>query len=47
MAMPIVLATPFALLKMATDVFPEMNVPVISIVWDYNGLSANSVTRSR
>src|ERR1700709_1901516 len=39
MAMLILLATPFALLKMATDIFPEINIPVISIVWNYNGLS--------
>ena len=29
MAMLIVLATPFALLNMATDIFPEINIPVI------------------
>src|SRR5580693_6314893 len=39
MAMLIVLATPFALLKMPTDIFPEINIPVISIVWSYTGLS--------
>ncbi|WP_454726626.1 MULTISPECIES: efflux RND transporter permease subunit [Cupriavidus] len=39
MAMLIVLATPFALLKMPTDIFPEINIPVISIIWNYNGLS--------
>lgn len=39
MALLILLATPFALLKMATDIFPEINIPVISIVWSYNGLS--------
>src|SRR3954452_5383704 len=43
MAMLIVLATPFALLNMATDIFPEINIPVISIVWNYNGLSANEM----
>ncbi|MBS0448146.1 MAG: efflux RND transporter permease subunit [Proteobacteria bacterium] len=39
MAMLIVLGTPFALLKMPTDIFPEINIPVISIVWNYTGLS--------
>ncbi len=43
MAMLIVLATPFALLKMATDIFPEINIPVISIIWNYNGLSAQEM----
>jgi len=43
MALLIVLATPFALLKMATDIFPEINIPVISIVWNYGGLSAQEM----
>src|SRR4051812_23964929 len=43
MAMLILLATPFALLSMATDIFPEINIPVISIVWNYNGLSAQEM----
>jgi len=43
MAMLIVLATPFALLKMPTDIFPEIDIPVISIVWSYNGLSAQEM----
>ena len=43
MAMLIVLATPFALFSMATDIFPEINIPVISIIWNYNGLSAQEM----
>ncbi len=43
MAMLIVLATPFALLNMATDIFPEINIPVISIVWNYGGLPAQEM----
>jgi multidrug efflux pump subunit AcrB len=43
MALLIVLATPFALLNMATDIFPEINIPVISIVWNYGGLSAQEM----
>jgi multidrug efflux pump subunit AcrB len=40
MALLILLATPLVLLKMPTDIFPEINIPVISIVWNYTGLSA-------
>ncbi|HEX2827520.1 MAG TPA: efflux RND transporter permease subunit [Burkholderiales bacterium] len=40
MAMLILLATPFALRNMATDIFPEIDIPVVSIIWNYNGLSA-------
>src|SRR5262245_44674854 len=43
MAMLIVLATPFALLNMATDILPEINIPVVSIIWNYNGLSAQEM----
>jgi multidrug efflux pump subunit AcrB len=40
MALMILLATPLVLLKMPTDIFPDINIPVISIVWNYTGLSA-------
>ncbi|MGB4347040.1 MAG: efflux RND transporter permease subunit, partial [Burkholderiaceae bacterium] len=40
MALLILLATPFVLRSMPTDVLPEIRIPVISIVWSYNGLSA-------
>src|SRR5438445_13699684 len=43
MALLIVLATPFALLNMATDIFPEINIPVISIIWNYTGLPAQEM----
>ena len=40
MAMLIVLASPFVLLKIATDIFPEIDIPVVSIIWNYGGLPA-------
>lgn len=43
MAMLIILATPLTLMRMATDIFPDINIPIISIVWNYNGLSANEM----
>ncbi|WEY42808.1 efflux RND transporter permease subunit [Paraburkholderia sp. SUR17] len=43
MAIMILLATPFALMTMATDVLPSINIPVISIIWNYTGLSAKDV----
>lgn len=43
MAMLILLATPFALRGMATDIFPEINIPVISVIWNYKGLSAQEM----
>src|SRR5690348_7500038 len=43
MAMLILIATPFVLRKMATDIFPEIDIPVISIIWTYNGLNAREM----
>jgi multidrug efflux pump subunit AcrB len=43
MALLILIATPLVLLKMSTDIFPEINIPVISIVWTYSGLSAQDI----
>src|SRR6202045_3440044 len=43
MALLILFATPLVLLKISTDIFPEINIPVISIVWTYTGLSAQDI----
>jgi multidrug efflux pump subunit AcrB len=40
MAIMILLATPFALMTTPTDILPSIDIPVISIIWNYNGLSA-------
>jgi len=39
MALLIIILTPVVLLRTPTDIFPEINIPVISIVWNYTGLS--------
>src|SRR6202022_4043662 len=38
MALAIVLLTPVVLLRTPVDIFPEINIPGISLVWAYNGL---------
>ncbi|WP_295996649.1 efflux RND transporter permease subunit [Rugamonas sp.] len=43
MALLILLSTPLVLSKMATDIFPEINIPVISVIWQYSGLSAQEM----
>src|SRR5471032_351876 len=43
MALLILLSTPLVLTKMATDIFPEINIPVISVIWQYSGLSAQEM----
>src|SRR3984893_10826421 len=39
MAVVVILLTPVVLMRTPTDIFPEINIPVISLVWNYNGLS--------
>ena len=38
MALVVVLLAPVALLRTPTDIFPDINIPVISLVWTYGGL---------
>ena len=38
-ALLLLLITPFVLLKTPTDIFPAINIPVVSIVWSYTGLT--------
>jgi CzcA family heavy metal efflux pump len=38
MALVIVLLTPVVLLRTPTDIFPNIDIPVISLVWSFNGL---------
>src|ERR1700685_4776265 len=30
-------------LRMPIDIFPEINIPVVSVVWTYNGMSAEDI----
>ncbi len=42
-ALLLLLMTPLVLLRTPTDIFPSINIPVVSIVWTYTGLSAQDV----
>jgi multidrug efflux pump subunit AcrB len=39
-ALLLVLLTPLILIRTPTDIFPAINIPVISIIWQYAGLDA-------
>ncbi|KDR30548.1 efflux RND transporter permease subunit [Caballeronia zhejiangensis] len=43
MAIMILLATPFVLVTTPVDVLPEIDIPVVSIIWNYIGLSAQDM----
>jgi CzcA family heavy metal efflux pump len=38
LALVIILLTPVVLLRTPTDIFPDINIPVITLVWTYTGL---------
>jgi multidrug efflux pump subunit AcrB len=42
-ALVLLLLTPFVLLRTPTDIFPSINIPVISVIWQYAGLNATEV----
>ena len=42
-ALMLVLLTPFVLLRTPTDIFPSINIPVISVIWQFAGLSQTEV----
>ena len=42
-ALLLLLVTPFVLIKTPTDIFPSINIPVVSIIWNYTGLSAHEI----
>jgi len=39
MALVIVILTPITILRTPTDIFPEINIPVVSVLWFYAGMS--------
>ena len=43
MAMAIILLGLVAILRMPTDIFPEVDIPVISVIWQYPGMSPNEM----
>ncbi|MDB6137303.1 MAG: cation/multidrug efflux pump, partial [Verrucomicrobiaceae bacterium] len=42
-ALVLLLMTPFVLLRTPTDIFPSINIPVISVIWQYAGLNAEDI----
>jgi len=39
MALVIIILTPITILRTPTDIFPEIDIPVVSVVWFYSGMS--------
>ena len=43
----ILILSPLVILRTPTDIFPNINIPVIAAVWNYNGLNAEEVEGRR
>ena len=42
-ALMILLVSPVVILRTPTDIFPNINIPVVSVVWGYTGMSAQEM----
>jgi CzcA family heavy metal efflux pump len=43
MALLILILSPVVIIRTPVDIFPEINIPVISIIWQFQGLSAQEM----
>jgi multidrug efflux pump subunit AcrB len=43
MALVLILLTPLVVWRMPVDVLPDINIPVISVVWRFDGLAADEM----
>jgi CzcA family heavy metal efflux pump len=42
-ALLILLSMPFVLRNMATDIFPDIDIPVVAMLWEYKGMDAKEL----
>ena len=45
MALLILLLGVWAIKKTPTDIFPEIDIPVVTVVWQYSGLSPDQMAK--
>jgi CzcA family heavy metal efflux pump len=45
MALMIIILGAFAIIRMAVDIFPTINIPVVSVIWSYNGISPEEMEK--
>ncbi|MBC7544498.1 MAG: efflux RND transporter permease subunit [Candidatus Sericytochromatia bacterium] len=45
MALLIVLAGGLTITRMSTDIFPEIDIPVVSVIWSYNGVAPEEMEK--
>jgi multidrug efflux pump subunit AcrB len=44
-ALLLLLITPFVLMRTPTDIFPSINIPVVSVIWSFTGLPADQIAQ--
>jgi multidrug efflux pump subunit AcrB len=44
-ALLVLIIGPLAVLRTPTDIFPNIDIPVLSVVWSFNGFTADDMTR--
>ena len=42
-ALVLLLLTPVILLRTPADIFPNIDIPVVSVIWQYTGLNAQEM----
>src|SRR5262249_8460332 len=45
MALLIAVLGAIGIWRMSTDIFPEINIPVVSVVWQYTGMPADEIEK--
>ena len=43
LALLILVISPLVILRTPTDIFPNINIPVVSTLWSYTGLNAEEM----
>ena len=44
LALLILLVGPLTIARTPTDIFPNIDIPVVTVVWNYDGLSADEMS---
>src|SRR5947209_16667477 len=44
-ALLLLLMTPFVLVRTPTDIFPDINIPVVSVIWSFTGLPPDQMAQ--
>src|SRR3979411_1016940 len=44
LALLILLVGPLTIARTPTDIFPNINIPIVAVVWNYGGLSADEMS---